>query len=240
MGDVLQIKLDSHELTNSLEALAKFTDKGASQIFREEFVLLLKTLIKFTPPTKKSNALKSIDSDLRKLFRAAQKMEFREQWLQDLTKANKTNELAKALNRVDGKHRVFLAEAPSDARHKRNRNKRGRIVKNPAVQVITKAADYNKFARKKKQTVGKAKAGWIPTSGVLSVKQPAWLTKQKSGKYTWVKTSTGLTQSITNTVNYISALDSKINIVDKALKIREKAIMTRLKKAARIAARKTK
>lgn len=207
---------------------AKFTDKNLHQIVREEFILLIRTLVKLTPPKTKGAGSKAIDADLRRLFRASQKLDFTNKYLKELARKGNTQKLANAMNEVDTKNRLWIARGANKADHEKNRGTRGRVQKNPRRQFAMKQSEYNRFAREKKEKIGLARAGWLPKNGG-DIKAPKFLTKNASGIYSEKAKPGKLEISITNTIDYISELDDRLDIVQRAIDIRKKAIAKKLK-----------
>lgn len=230
-----KFEVDTKEVRQVLKAFVKVYDKNMEVFMREEFVLLIKELIKLTPPKKRGPAVKKLDSDLRTLFRASQKMEFREEFLNKLKRKGGIK-LAETLTKVDKENRRFIAESPTTSRHDRNRDKRGRVVRNPRFQVITKAGDFNKFKRKKAANIGRAKAGWIPKNNISgqTIKTSAWLSKNKSGIYRERISDNQIELSIHNTISYIVSLDKNLKIVERAIFNRQKKLIIKLKKQTRL------
>jgi len=229
--DIINFKVDTSEISKALLDFREVYSGNLQELFREEFVLLIKELIKLTPPKKRGDSVKKIDQDLRTLFRASQKMEFREEFLNKLKRKGGKN-LADVLTKIDSTNRKFINEQPSEARHNRNRDRRGRVVRNPRYQVITTAGDFNKFKKQKVANIGKAKGGWIPKNGIRGthVKAPAWLKKNATGIYRDTTTDGELSLSITNVVSYINKLNISFSIVKRATKNRRTKMMIKMKR----------
>ena len=150
----------------------------ADKLLREEMRLLLRDMIKFTPPKNKKQGAKAVEADIQKAVGlldqdsfARAKEEVRLP-MRELIRRKDNETLQAALRSMD-KHN-WIVKPFDKTDHTRVRNAYGRVRRKTYVMTTDRVA-YRRYVREVKARVGLAKAGWIKAAEGVGLTLPGWI-----------------------------------------------------------------
>lgn len=176
------IVIDHVGFTQALEELARKYKKDVGDLLRDQMKLLVKSLIKFTPPEKMADGRGAINQDAVKMAEFAYPEHYD---LMELKRDAEKSPSGKAYRVWDGKvvdiglNRIDIDGTKMMADHERFRNRRGRVV--GGSNIVTSRKIGRMFRKKLYPHVGNLKRGWDKAASALGITLPAWILNSSSG-----------------------------------------------------------
>lgn len=225
---MLEIKIDTRRLNAAMQRMAEATKKDLAAVVRQQSGIIVGHLIALTPPgaargqsmtdtggidnAAKKHGEASIAADIAVLFPTTK------------LASKKIEAMMEAgFQFGTGRGRKIVrdfAESESDlARiHSASRSANGRVRTGSTGQnmALTRSAIRRAYIKKQQQKVGLLNAGWLPAANELKTAAratPAWIRRHgsKAGGVSFVKTTQGLTITVSNRQNYFPKnMDARI------------------------------
>jgi len=240
---MFSVSVATAEFTSSLREYQKLTKKALKDVLREQAVLLAQRLVKLTPPFSASQGKKAVARDIGRVYLKSTWWDifsFTKQKLGErvkaLVRARDTGALEKLFERSP-KLRLIHIESFDPSRHQKMRRNGKVLVPDPRSFPVSEQSKVNAYINQKKRAVGMAKAGWAAAAAQLGKSAPSWLTKPGTGGATEALDSGSPEVVLINRVPYFAALDSKANIVARALEGRAKDMEKSAEHQMRLAAK---
>jgi hypothetical protein len=151
----------------------------AQLLLKEEMRLLLREVVRFTPPKTYKQGRNAVGSDLAK--NAAPLDPDKIEWpaLAKLVRKRDLAGIQALTNNVSkgfwARRKLLTSESQIAAEHKRNRTRYGRIrtdKRNMAMLAV-----WNRYTRDVQSRVGFAKAGWVTAAKAVGLPMPSWVTR---------------------------------------------------------------
>lgn len=210
------------------------------QIIKDEGRLLLKQVIKFTPPDNKAQGARRIEKDLKRIFTpvAPELIRYVDSraglaniniWLESKATKRPINYKWDRIDPTGAGMRDF---------HRKNRNSRGRTRSagnsfSPSLWKSAYVVPRNIFERYLKQEQaksGRLKAGWGPAYERLGGKLQAWVARHKAGAQgSYVDNLSNPTRPSFTLINSGIGAKHLTNILQNAVRARGEAIHRRVK-----------
>jgi hypothetical protein len=244
---MFKVEIATVLFSQKLKEYQRLTKKALADVLREQAALLAQRLVKLTFPASASQGKRRVEIDINRVYMRPAWFEdvfsFRKQKLGDRIKALIRGRDTAALEKVfdnSPKLRLVHIESFDPARHARLR-RRGRVlVHNPFSFPLSDQSKVKALIAEKKRAVGTSKAGWASCAAQLGKSQPSWLNKDGTGSVTDASRETSDPHIVlTNKVPWFADLDSRANIVARALEGRavnmQKSAENQLRLAAKAA-----
>jgi hypothetical protein len=240
---MFQVTIEDLILREALQNYKRLTGKAIKDVLIEQAKLLAQRLMKLTFPYSKAQGNKRVQIDIGRVYLRNQWFEetftFKNQRMQDRVKnlvlAKNVADLEIIFNNSP-KLRQLHIEPFDPARHAAAR-RNGRVnYPRPWSFPLTEQNKVNQYITAKTKQVGYAKSGWAKCVSLLGGSIPGWLNKDAGAIVNESDAAEKPYITLINTVDYFEKLDSKGNIVNRALEGRAidmiKAAESALKRAA--------
>lgn len=151
---------------------------NAVLLLKEEMRLLLRDVIRFTPPKNLRQGKQAVESDIQKAVGLLDQNSFgraREEIrlpMRELIRRKDNETLQQALRDMDGRNWIVKSFDKQD--HISRRNRYGRVRRKSFVMTTDRIA-YNKYVREVQRRVGLARAGWLRAAEGVGLKLPSWV-----------------------------------------------------------------
>ena len=238
--------VETKVLTQRLAALAQLENKSGPEILRDQSRLLLKDMVKLTPPGSASTS--ESYADQRRRGQAKISKDFWNLWRAGSTLANRMrktghgktaealekyirsgNTLAFATIARDFGYSDNVVASISTGDHDQKRLKAtGRAMRLAHPVWVLRGNSIKQAMRSKLADVGTAKGGWVESAQGLGVQLPNWIMGHAKARGVYEAQLSGDVKFILlgNLVDYAQKYAPRI--VDKALSIRAKAMAKRI------------
>lgn len=246
----IQVAIDYADFSNSLNYFQRQTQKGMGEVIKQQAILLAKRIVDFTYPVKSkgSSALNTgknaVERDIKRVYLRndwwEDKFNFKNQKIDErikkLVKSKKGYDLDAIFKNSNRLSKIHI-ETFDESKHKFARREGKVNYHHPYSYPLYEQTKINKYVADKKKEVGTAKSGFGHCIALLGGNPAAWINKPL-GK---VEDQSGLTENpyiiMTNQVSFFGAMDSKYNIISRALQTRSRDMVknadTIVRKAAR-------
>lgn len=208
------------------------------KLLEEEMRLLLRDILRFTPPTKTPKAdetqlnarqrgTTAVENDLYRNARPLIPEQIEIPRLSEAVARRDVTAIRAIVKNLKGKwgdRTLLVGTAELAQAHLRNRNRWGRVKGDKRNMAF--ARDWQKYARTIKQRVGWHKAGWLRAARALGMPLPRWIARHESyapGGYYAPSTSNLVIQSSTRAVKIP---DYEARHVTPAVKARMKSLVS--------------
>jgi hypothetical protein len=242
---MFKVEIATATFSQKLREYQRLTGKALSDVLKEQAALLAQRLVKLTFPASASEGKRRVVIDINRVYLRnewfAETFSFTKQKLGDrikaLVRAKDTSALEKIFENSKRLQRVHI-EAFDPSRHARLR-RRGRVlVHDPLSFPLADQSKVNALIAEKKRGVGTSKAGWAACAALLGKTQPGWLNKSGTGSITDASDAPSHPHIIlTNKVPWFSELDSRANIVARALEGRADTMVKSAERQLALAAK---
>lgn len=234
---MLSVSIDTGNLEKQLKQLAKVSGKSVQHLVYDEMRMWSNDLIKRFPPFPAGGSAKGASVAAKRVGEKAVTAGFHSLFY-EVPGPGATNTKRSTISKGSG---IAL-------RHKRARNKRGRVEAGRGIRarVGAKRADLNRTIKKVKKHVGRLKAGWMKSAAYYArksrgkVKAPAWVKRhsERGSVSDRMRRDGNGSAAASNTVDYASAPSSIKSIVQFTQRQRQKHLVIATKKALRAATTK--
>jgi hypothetical protein len=233
----LTVKFNDTNLRAQLNEFVFKLKGDAVLLLKEESRLLLRDILKFSPPRafqgpgkKFAGARQDVDYDLTLVAQPLDWKNIQEPRLAEAVQKKDLKLLAILGRRSRGliAGRTFLSAADVKAVHYGARNGFGRVKSDQKRFMFL--SDWRKYNRSVKGNIGLLQSGWSSAASALGQPLPNWVSRQtkKKGKYT-PATKTNLTSEMSNPMNqfpkYYRILEFAVSNRVKSLQAELKAIL---------------
>lgn len=193
MAGTTKISVSSAVWQKKVNEYAVRTGKTMREALEEEWPLLLRKIMDFTPPFKSggksgvsdlSVGRAAVAFDIYKTMRPFDPKEIRSKSLQRIVREKDIAAFnAMAANSKNPLLKGAVAIPFSANEHLRQRNARGRVTGRSRNKVVlgTDAALLKKYVAEVQSRVGYAKSGWLKAMQLVGGKAPSYVTKQGTG-----------------------------------------------------------
>lgn len=247
MADVT-FEIDTYDWTQAITRFSVGMGKGFREALYEEWPLLMRKIMDFTPPFK----VGSNSSDLS-VGRAAVTRDVRKT-MRPFNPAARTKQLGDILDRGDirafnafagnvksGPMRGALALPFSPGLHTRQRNNRGRVTSARQYTIIgPEVGMFKKYLKDQNDNVGIAKAGWFPAMLLVGGDAPNFVSRHGTRFGSYIDDHANEDDPSITAINrtpWASRRDEGQRIIKAAYASRTEAIMKKLKVKLRLAAK---
>lgn len=211
------------------------TERGASDVVKQETRLFLRDVVKLTPPTGKQPikentgtqhkfGLRAIQRDIRRAFIPIEEMSIIKtpknpklaEEIQRYARRQEFESLKEVFRRVNIKNPLLAFAA--ERQHNAVRNSRGVVPKKTVQSIIMRQGSVADFTKKKQALSGLSKSGWNKACDGVGVKIPVWI-KKHSGPGIYQGSLIGPRPFITvgNSVDFIQSAGVREQIIQRAL-----------------------
>jgi len=242
---MISVEVQTQAVSEALLRYQAYTGKELGTVVKEQAKLLANRLIDLTPPKNKAQGTKRVDIDIGRVYLRNEWFEnifsFTNQRLGDRIK----DEMRKGAD--DTLRQIFLhsqklnrlhLEGFDPAKHKAARNTAGRVnYKYPYSYPVSQQEQIRAYIDRRKKNVGIAKSGWAACYRALGGSSPAWLSHDGGSVEDESQAAEHPYVVLTNRVAYFAGLDSKQNIVARALEGRARDMIKGAQKAVERAKR---
>ncbi len=254
----LAAKLELASFERQVRELARLSGRTIDQELDGQGRLLVRDCVTLTPPfTPGSNftdslaaqrrvGIKATSEQVKKAFGDLRKLKMYEadtavgRRLRKLAREGRYEDLRQLLDRL-GIKVSGVARAATSEDHKRARNARGRVPKDPKRVFVVNERSIAALVRQKTKRVGIAKGGWTKAAQGLGLKLPNWITKNaRGGVFTRGKDPAKPYLVVGNVVPFIQQSGAELRIMDRAMKNRLRNLPKQVEAALQATARKAK
>jgi hypothetical protein len=177
----LTLKFDEASYRNSMNTLVKELKADGVLLLKEEMRLLLRDIVKFTPPLKghaqgRNAVVGDLNKNARPLDPAKIEMPRLAQVVRDRN-APAIVAITKNLKGGWGGRRVLSTQAEIAAKHVRNRNNYGRVRRDQGN--MAHLSDWLGYLKTVQSRVGYHRAGWLTAANAVGLRLPAWVSKHR-------------------------------------------------------------
>jgi hypothetical protein len=147
-------------------------------LLKEEMRLLLRDIIRFTPPKNLKQGRSAVEADIQKAVGLLDQDSFaraREEVrlpMRELIRRKDNETLQQAMRDMDGRNWIVKPFNKQD--HISRRNRYGRVRQKSFIMTTDRIA-YRKYVREVQRRVGLAKAGWLRAAEGVGLKLPSWV-----------------------------------------------------------------
>jgi hypothetical protein len=166
------------DTTKFNRAVAMYQDRlgmAAPDIVRTQGRLLLKMVIRLTPPKSLAQGRNAVARDIRRSMTPLDPDFFRNERLQDLARRNDTEALNEVIKRSGG-WKGWVVSRFDKKLHTGQRDRRGRVQRDKR-KFVTDIARLQKYTKDVQQRVGQRKAGWGRSYEFLGGTLPKWIAR---------------------------------------------------------------
>jgi hypothetical protein len=228
------IKLDSLQYRNAVKRLIVEKGADAKLLLREEARLLIRDILKLTPPQTQQQGALSVEVNLKRAFSPLVASDF-SGWGNKLGKriarlirkkdvAQLNFLFSKIGGKLGGKRIIGLNDMP--AIHKRLTNERGRVSKSSYVAL---PQDFKAYLKIVKARVGWAKAGWNAAATAVGLAMPGYVTRHSGNRLGSIQFSPAPKLGVT-LLNYSSKMPRYQAKVDYAVQRRYHSFLNEAKR----------
>jgi len=244
---VISLSVHSEELNAAILRYAQYLGKDLGIAVEEQARLLARRLADLTPPFNRKQGTKAVDRDIGRVY-------LRNEWfteifvfrnpvlnqrVQDEVRAQDTAALQDIFKNSSKLQRLHI-ESFDPARHAKARDRRtGKVTyPEPFSFPLTEQSKVKSYTRTMEKAVGSAKSGWGYCVVLLGGKVPAWFGKPLGSVENRTHDERKPLVRMTNNVGYFDSLDSRQNIVSRAMEGRQRDMITAAQRALEAAGRK--
>jgi hypothetical protein len=237
------------DLTSKIPKFAALMGRAVPDVMKQMVRLCVQDLVKLTPPFRTWGAKESwgeqkktgelaVSGDIQRVFKPLETLRTYEsdtRFGKNFTRAVKESRgdvldimLQRSLAR--GGVSADLAETARNsvrqldpAAHQSQRNRRGRVRRNPRVYLV-KDRDLKKYIKDVWKRVGRMKGGWAAAAAKYGVSLPGWIRRQGSGSVVEKLGPLNPTILIRNDVPYIGEQNRGNRLVNEAIRRRDQAM----------------
>lgn len=185
----LTIKFDEAAYRHALNQFVGKLNADAQTLLKEEMRLVLRDIVRFTPPKTLAQGRKAVAGDVTRAISPLDQTSFGRAKEETRTRmramiAKRDNVgLQAAINAMGGRRWIVKAFSPSDHTSKRNRYGR---VRRSQFTLTTDESKLKRYLASVQRRVGLAKAGWNAAASAVGLRLPSWVRKHGAmlGSYT--------------------------------------------------------
>jgi hypothetical protein len=209
----MKIEPDMQAFEAALKRLAQLQRKTMEEVVLDQGALFCRDAIKLHPPfgktplvenptVQKAVGLRAVQRDVSRYIRGINNAKgIRDEKvakaIRRLGRKGKESALQAILKDAGYKRVAGVVGSPSEAQHNSSRNTRGRVKKGTPQYFTWNNAAVEGFKKRKKEEVGRAKAGWIVALGEINAMRgkstfriPAWVARHHGEPGTFNATKT--------------------------------------------------
>jgi hypothetical protein len=217
------MRLDRARFDRKMRELARLLNKSLSEVLRDEARLALNAAVKMTAPMTYAVSMTQSLAAQRRIGEEAVRRDVRQVFpteirneksaiaaVQKLARAGRSEEAEKILRDVKAAAEWVPGSTPSSAHHRKQRNRRGRVRRNPQRMIGPTEAAVAGYVRQRIKHVGISKAGWVTAARDLGLKLPRWIARNDKGNGRIIKLHEGTGRDSITMVNSVPWIaDSK-------------------------------
>ena len=175
----LTLTFDLASYRHSMNTLVKELNADAVLLLKEEMRLLLRDIIRFTPPLKgHAQGRNAVTGDLNRNARPLDPQKIEMPRLAQVIRERKAPAImaiTKNLKGGWGGRRMLATQSEIAFRHVRNRNNYGRVRRDQGNMAFL--SDWKSYLKNVQSRVGYTRAGWLTAAMAVGLKLPSWVTK---------------------------------------------------------------
>lgn len=239
----MSAEVDYSKLERKLARYIGELGMNAIDVVKDQSRLLLKAVIKITPPNSNSQGRKAVFSDIAKSmtpiypenFRGPHAAHIRE----ILEKKDMVGFQAFLLNQKN-KWRNWRIEKFSPELHRKAQNGQGKVTKSQHV-FVAETREWEKYVKKQQSHVGREKCGWWPAYRSLGGTLPNWITRHTEGARGSFNDSQLNSKSFPSFTmrNFSHGIGGASRLIREAIRIRGEAMEKDIKRRLADLAKKT-
>jgi len=248
-----ELILDKAALDGAIKKLGLRYDDVANIVIKDQHRLFTEDMIKGTPPRTMAIGRTAVSNDINKIFIPLDKQQVIDYYAENF--GNKPKgvgaKVRKGIRNLESQGITFnwngdMARMKGLHQKLRTGPEKGVRFKSRDVVIgnlkfgtgmyVPKGA-LNRYIKKAQKSVGKLKAGWIPSALKIGAKVPAWVMKQAEKKGAYINgLNKNASQSFLTSINQIPYAQKKLKyIMPWATKKRETAMKQHMDRAVSIA-----
>jgi hypothetical protein len=238
MAEGLFISVEDLEFRRKLQRFQELTGKSLGDVLREQAKLLAERLMRLTYPKSASQGKKRVAIDIGRVY-------LQNEWFENIFQFTNQSLQTRITNLVRGRQQADLEaifrnspklvrihiEPFDPGKHKAAR--RGGRVNLPAPFSfpLQSQSKVRKYVSQEKKNVGLAKSGWGSCFQQLGGSPPSWLARPAGFVDDRSDSPDNPYITLTNKISYFEAIDSKGNIVSRALAGRGQSMIAAAERA---------
>lgn len=242
-----EVKIE--RLTERIPKFAALMGKTVAEVMKQQVRLFVKDVVKLTPPFRSWSVRESwseqrkagelaVSNDIQRVFKPLEDLRtydsstrFGQAYTQAVNES-RSDTLDVLLQRSLARGGVSkdLADSARSSvqplnplHHTQQRNKRGRVRRNPRVYLVKKR-EILKYIKEVWKQVGRLKGGWGAAAAKYGVSLPGWITRHASGSVLEKLTTQNPSIMVRNDVPYIAEQNKGDRLVNEAIKRRDEAM----------------
>lgn len=183
----LRFSMDTVRYRDNLNRFVVELNADGAQLLKEEMRLLLRDILRFTPPNSLAQGRAAVERDLRRVARPLEPGKIQMPRLAEAVQKKDLPAINAIVARLGGGWggRTIIAGLDAiRATHERARNRYGRIGRD--LRNLALFSDWRSYLRTVQSRVGYTRSGWLPAARAVGLPQPSWVTRHagySSGSY---------------------------------------------------------
>jgi hypothetical protein len=224
--------------------VARYVDElgiDSREVIATQSRLLLKALIKITPPGTNAEGRKAVFSDIARSMSPVYPENFtgpHAERIRELVQKKDEVGFQAFLQKQTNKWKNWTVKPFSPQLHHGAQNARGRVTKSQKVFVLD-AKSWEKYVKHEQSHVGRQKAGWWPAYLALGGTLPSWITRHEGARGFLINGLDNKTFPTFTMVNQTKGIGGIRRLIQSAVRIRAEAVEKDIKYRLAQLAKKT-